>query len=59
MLAFRMEDFSTGEIKNDPKYVKWMATHYDVSTGARTNTDIPMHQCTEEDYAKFHTVNAA
>lgn len=54
-----MEDFSTGEIKNDPKYVKWMATHYDVSTGARTNTDIPMHQCTEEDYAKFHTVNAA
>ena len=27
MLAVRMEDFSTNEIKNDSKYVKWVATH--------------------------------
>ena len=25
MLAVAMEDYNTGEIKNDPKYVKWFA----------------------------------
>ena len=59
MLAVALEDFNTGEIKKDPRYVKWYAEYLDNDMGVKTKTEVPMHECSEEDYAKFHTPNDA
>ena len=53
MLAVAMEDYNTGEIKNDPKYVKWFANLLVGNDGVKTKRELPMHECSEEDYAKF------
>ena len=36
MLAIAMEDFNTGQIKNDPKYVKWFAQYVVVDNNVKT-----------------------
>ena len=59
MVAVAMEDFTTGEIKNDPKYVKWFAEYVVIDNGVKTSSEIPMHECSEKDYAKFHKSNDA
>lgn len=55
MLAVAVEDYLTGEIKHDPRFVKWFAEHIDSVNGVSTSTEVPMHICTEEDYERFYT----
>ena len=31
-----MEDYQTGEIKKDPKYVKWIAEYVVIDNGVKT-----------------------
>ena len=59
MVAVAMEDFTTGEIKNDPKYVKWFAEYVVIDNGVKTSSEIPMHECSQKDFAKFHKPNDA
>ena len=53
-LALTIVNFATGEVKNDPKFVKWYGEFIDLSNGNKTLSEIPMHECTEKDFAKFH-----
>ena len=57
MLAVAMEDYQTGEIKKDPKYVKWIAEYVVIDNGVKTQSEVPMHECSEKDYAKFYEPN--
>lgn len=49
-----MERYATGEILDDPAYFKWFAQFYESRDGSFKMSEIPMHDCTEEDYANFY-----
>ena len=59
MIAFAVTHFITGEVKDDPKYVKWFAEYVIQKDGVYTYDEIPMHVCTEEEFARFHKPNKA
>lgn len=53
MMAFSFEDLLTGKPLLDPNYVKFFATVWSVVEGVQDFKEIPMNDCTEEDYALF------
>jgi len=53
MMAFGLHGFYSG-LKADPRYIKWVARHFISEEGRITERLIPMHPCTEEDFAKFY-----
>ena len=59
MMAFLVAHFIEEDVKNDPKYVKWFAEYVFQNDGAWTYGEVPMHVCTEKDFAKFHKPNKA
>ena len=59
MMAFLVTSFPEGDIKNDPKYVKWFAEFVLQVDGEWSYGEVPMHVCTEEDMSKFHKPNKA
>ena len=55
MVAFAIEDPSTGDPKEDPTFFKWWA-RYKIE---KDNIDevaigVPLHRCTEKDYKRFY-----
>lgn len=54
MMAFTLTHFIEGEVKDDPKYVKWYAEYVEQASGNFTYSEVPVHRCTEEDMARFH-----
>ena len=54
VMAVSVEDYVTGEVKQDPRFVKWFAELYRVEDGVSESKEFPMHICTDEDYAKFY-----
>ena len=53
MIAVGLNGFYSGP-KIDPAYIKWFARKFVSINGEITNEIIPMHACTEEDFAKFY-----
>ena len=53
-LALMVVDFVTGEVKNDPSFVKWYGEIIDSVDGKKTFSEIPMRECNEEDFSKFY-----
>ena len=45
-MAFAVTDYVTGEVKDNPKYVKWYGMLYDTVDGETTYHQVPLHPCT-------------
>ena len=58
MIAFSLDDYNTQETKMDTNYVKYFVMYSNLTAGVRQNTEIPLHTCTEEDYARFYPVES-
>ena len=58
-MAFAVEQYLTGDILSDLRYFKWFAQYQKTVNGTRTSTEIPMHTCSEDDFANFDPVNAS
>ena len=57
-LAFALEDFFTQQSKLDTKFIKFYATYKQVKDGEIAEEfEIPLHTCTDEDYAEFYPVD--
>ena len=54
-LAFALIDFVTGKPKDDPRFVRWFAVSYKFVGSEILEHLIPVHTCTDADYAKFKT----
>ena len=52
--AFGIEGYLDKQLKDDPRYVKWIVRLY-TKTGAddRRETLLPYHKCTVEDFDSF------
>ena len=46
-VAFTVENYLTREIKNDPRYVKYLVRIFGVEDGQEFEKMIPFHKCTE------------
>ena len=53
-MAFAMIDSETGEVKNNEKFVKWIGSLVDVVNGEESRSTVPIYECTEADFIKFH-----
>ena len=55
-IAVTVEDFNRKEIKNDPKYTKWLFRLFTKDDGVVSYRDLSFHMCTEEDYEQFYPI---
>ena len=53
MIAVALEGFYSG-IKSDSKYIRWMAEIHTAQDDQYYKKLLPLHECTERDYQKFH-----
>ena len=51
--AFTFEGFQDREIKDDPRYVKFISRMYGFKDGVEFQKMIPIHKCKEEDWQEF------
>ena len=58
-MAFSLEDYLTGETKNNPHYIKTFARLASAVDGEDVTYEVPFHQCTDDDYANFMPPNKA
>ena len=55
MIAFGMNSYIDGKVKNDERYVKWIARHEVVDlAGKVTWRYFPVRKCNDEDYRKLY-----
>ena len=59
MIAFAIGDLHSGKPFNDPRILKWYADFGTVTEGVNVNRGVPLHSCTEEEFAKFYTPDRA
>ena len=52
-IAFAVEGYIDGQLKNDPKYVKYMTRIFTKKDGVESETVIPFDFCTPEQLARF------
>ena len=57
MMAFAVEDYVSGEIKADKRFVKWFAEYRVTVDGKLKKSELPMYPCEAEDLAKFNEPN--
>ena len=56
MMAFTLQDYITGEIKDDARYMKWFAEYTTVSPEGQTTTrEVSVSPCTAADFERFET----
>ena len=53
MMAFQAATWLDG-VRDDPYYVKWMATYWIFENGEYSTRSIPMRDCTDSDFEKFY-----
>ena len=56
-MAFAVVDYVYGEVKNDPKIVKWYALLVDSVDNKKSFSDIPFYERTEKYFANFYEPN--
>lgn len=52
-MAFSVEGYHVREMKNDPRYVKYLVRIFGIHEGKEYEKFIPYHKCTEADWAEF------
>lgn len=56
MMAFALQDYLTGEIKDDPRFLKWFAQYTTVSEdGESSSREVKLTPCTDDDFARLET----
>ena len=53
-VAFTVEDYLTNEMKNDPRYVKYVVSLTSYKDNKFYEKEIPFHSCTDDDYDSFY-----
>ena len=56
MIAFAAEHWDTG-FKDDPRYIQWTVLFQKFVDNVETKAWYPVHQCTDEEFARFHRVD--
>ena len=51
--AFSIEGYHSREMKNDPRYVKYLVRVFGIHEGKEYERLIPYHKCTDSDWAQF------
>lgn len=46
MMAFALTDYVTGEVKEDPRFIKWFAEYTTVNDGKKHSREVPIASCT-------------
>ena len=54
--AFGLYKFFSGELVDDPRYVKWIVRHRGMKNGKEFERVLPVHKCTYEELSKFNPV---
>ena len=54
--AFSIVGFYDRELKDDPKFVRWIARHYGEKNGEHFENMIGLHKCTKEDFVDFYPI---
>ena len=52
-MAFTVEGYLDGKIKDDPRYVKLLARMFYITDGETHEKILSLHKCTEEDWSEF------
>ena len=55
-MAFAFEGYRKNDLKNDPRFVKWIFRLYGKKDNVEFERILPYHECTEEDYTEFYPV---
>ena len=55
-IAFAFIGYQDGDLKNDPRYVKWLVRHSGKKNGERYERILSYHACTEDDFAEFYPI---
>ena len=55
-LAFTVESFDDKKIRHDPKYIKYIARIWNEVDGVQTFTNVPLHECTQDDFDEFYPI---
>ena len=55
MVAVAAEHWEWG-YKDDPRYVQWAVTIEKMTDGVFSKTHHPVHQCSDEEFNKFYTI---
>ena len=58
-IAFAFEGFRDKELKDDPRYVRWIFRQYYKSGGEEKERLLSHHKCTDEDYAQFYEIETS
>ena len=58
-VAISVRGYYDKQLKNDPKYIKWIARIRNFEQGGNeVETPVLLHQCTEEDLDKFYPLDS-
>ena len=52
-MAFSVEGYLDSEVRDDPRYVKYIVRIFGIKNGVEYQEMIPFHKCTEEDWDQF------
>ena len=55
-VAFSFRNYSSLELIDDSRYVKWIVRKYGLQNGTDYEELVPYHKCTDADYAGFYPV---
>ena len=58
-LAFSVTGYHSRELKNDPRYVKYLVRIFGIKDGKEYEKFIPYHKCEEKDWAEFPPASKA
>ena len=58
MVAFSLENYNTQDSRMDTNYIKFFVQFSNMTDGKRETTEVPLHDCTDEDYARFYPVES-
>ena len=56
-IAFSFEGYRDKNIKDDPRFVKWIFRIYGRKDGKEYEHLLPYHKCTQEEYDSFYPIN--
>lgn len=56
-VAFGVFGYLDGELKNDPRYVKWIIRHRGTKNGVNFEKILPYHKCDYNDFKEFYPLN--
>ena len=52
-IAFSVEGYHSRDMKNDPRYVKYLVRTFGIKDGEQFEVILPYHKCTDEDWDTF------